>query len=92
MRLSDTEYKIIGPTIRAVVASESKRYFSSEHNTIEYSAVVFEAIRTAIRVALHRAGISFDKIVYDIDCHDVILDQMCADGYQIADATEHGNC
>lgn len=92
MQLSDSEFAVIGPIIRATVRAQSQRYFSSEHNNPEHSAMVYEAIRTAIRPALHRAGIAFDKIMHEIDCHDVIMDQMCKDGYQVADTTEHGSC
>jgi hypothetical protein len=83
MEIPQGQLYVIGDTIQAVAAAESKRHFKSEVNTYERSKFVFARIRSAISLALLDQGIAQRTVYQDIDTTDDILAQMVKDGYKI---------
>ena len=81
MRMTNEQMKTIGSTIRTVAASQSKRFFKSEANTVERSALIFLSIEAEVRLALRDAGIPLQMILEEIDPTEDIWDQMQRDGY-----------
>lgn len=83
MQMTPEQTKTIGNTIRTVAANQSKRFFKSEANTVERSALVFLSIEAEVRLALRDAGISLKMVLDDIDPTQDIWDQMQRDGYMM---------
>lgn len=88
MQISDSEFAIIGPTIKAVVEAESKRLFSLENNTPERWAFVYTCIRAKVSLALLDSGIAIEKITREIDPSAAIIVQTAKDGYIVPEVRQ----
>lgn len=83
MLLTDQEITVIDSTIKSVATAQADRFYKTDRNTPERSAIVAVAIVAQIKVALVDAGIDFNKVLFDIDPTDIILATLVEHGYQV---------